>query len=675
MTVRIVVLLLTAGCTVLGAGGVDEGRIREALSVPLLEPAEVKGPPPLLLDRVLTARLAQAGAAIRGTQAQLADRAGLAAWQKQTRAACLDALGGFPERTPLNARVTGVIARDGYRVEKILFESRPCFYVTALLFLPDPGRFAPPYPGILIACGHSDSGKGLAIYQRGAVLASANGMAALIYDPIDQGERLQGGGNGNCAGHNRTGVSAALLGWNTASFRVWDGMRALDYLASRPEVDASRLGCMGNSGGGTLTTYLSALDERIMASAPSCYISSLQQVCAALGPQDAEQNLFGQLAFGLEHSGWLLLRAPAATCVCAAQKDMFPIQGTYQTLAEVTSVYARVGAPERVMLAEYEGPHAWAEPLKVAGVRWMNRWMRPGSDLVLPPEKEMGIGPEDARVTEKGQVLQIAGARSVYDLMRDEAARLSHVRAGSAARELRGAVRSRAGIREVRALPVPVTVTRDVTPADGCVIRRVVLKQESGLDLPAALLMPDTPAGTPVLVVDGLGKTNAAAGVTALLRAGRPVLVADVIGFGETQGAAHAFYGASSRDEGPAVMAYLLGTSLVGMRAEDVLVCARWLSVTCGVAAVDVRASNWAVTPALHAAVAEPQLFARVTLSDEPLMWEEVVAQGVRHRFSDVVHGGLKDYTLQELKRAVADPQLTSRQALRDRSKGTRGGE
>ena len=608
------------------------------------------GLPDLMPHRVLTAELAHAGASIRRTQSGLVSCDGLAAWQRRTRAACLDALGGFPERSPLNARVTAAVTCEGYRIEKVLFESRPKFFVTALLFLPDAARFAPPYPGILIACGHSAEGKALPTYQRGAVLAAANGMAALIYDPIDQGERLQGIGKGICSGHNVTGVKAALLGWNTATFRIWDGMRALDYLASRPEVDASRLGCMGNSGGGTLCTYLSALDARIKAAAPSCYISSLQNVCDKIGPQDAEQNLFGQLRFGLEHSGWLLLRAPAATCICAAKKDFFPIEGTYRTADDVRGVYERVGAAERFALAEYDGPHAWAEPLKVASVRFMARWLKQGmAEIVVPPETETGLKPAEANVTAGGQVMGLEGARSVYDLMRDEAARLETARRNICARDLRAAVRRRAGIRALEALPWPVTVSRGSLSEGGVSVRKVALMKEGGVAIPAVLFTPGNALGAPALIVDGRGKSSAAKAVAALLREHRPVLAADLTGFGETCGATHAFYGASNMDESPSVMAYLLGRSLVGMRAEDVLVSARWLSVTFGADRIELHAAEWAVTPALHAAAAEPQLFSKVSLTDTPLPWDEAVVKNVPHRFSDVVHGALRDYTLADL--------------------------
>jgi hypothetical protein len=637
-----------------GAGEVGEGQVLQELREPVLGEVSAGGPAALMLHRVLTARMAEAGAAIRAEQDALSTAEQLADWQRRTRAACLGALGGFPERTPLNVRVTGTVAKDGYRVEKLLFESRPAFYVTALLFLPDARRHPPPYPGILIPCGHSDAGKAFPGYQRGALLAAVNGMAALIYDPIDQGERLQGVGKGNVAGHNVTGVSAALLGLNTATFRIWDGLRALDYLASRPEVDARRLGCMGNSGGGTLTAYLSALDGRIAVSAPSCFISSVQHVCAAIGPQDAEQNLFGQLSFGLEHSGWLLLRATKPTAVCTATQDFFPIDGACQTVAEVTRVYGRLGAEERIRRVETQGPHGWAEPTKVEAVRWMSRWMRQTAEIEVPPETETGLPAQEAKVVEGGQVLALAGARSVYDLLSDEAERLAASRGLPEGDALRASVRRLAGLRELDALPVPVTRSGAPGAGEGYSVRRVALLQAGVVPIAAVLFTPDVPKGAPALVVDGLGKTNAAVTVAALLREGRSVLAADLCGFGETYGCAHAFYGAANRDEGPAVMAYLLGRSLVGLRAEDVLTCARWLSVACGGGPVELHAANWAVTPALHAAAAEPQLFGQVAWTEEPHAWEEVVAQRARHRFSDVVNGAMGSYTIRDLKAAVS---------------------
>jgi len=201
------------------------------------------------------------------TRKRLTIKEQVSAYQMRIRKAFVEALGGFPERTPLNAKVTGTIRREGYRVEKILFESQPQFYVTGLLYLPE--RTAVPVPGVLVPCGHSAGGKDMDAYQRVCIQLVKSGLVALIYDPIDQGERMQllnaqgKALSSGTAGHSRLGVGSILLGRNTATFRIWDGMRALDYLTSRPEVDAARIGCTGNSGGGTLTSYLMALDPRI----------------------------------------------------------------------------------------------------------------------------------------------------------------------------------------------------------------------------------------------------------------------------------------------------------------------------------------------------------------------------------------------------------------------------
>ncbi|UCG49482.1 MAG: acetylxylan esterase, partial [Phycisphaerales bacterium] len=226
----------------------------------------------------------------------------IAEYQKRLREKFTEAIGGLPQRTPLNPQVTGVVLRDGYRVEKVIFESQPKHYVTAALFLPDGQKHKAPCPGVLVPCGHSRNAKAYESYQTMGALLALNGMAALVFDPIDQGERSQMPSQlpqlWGTRAHSMVGVGSILLGRNTARFEVWDGMRGIDYLQSRPEVDPNRIGCTGNSGGGTQTSYLMALDDRIDVAAPSCYITNFDRLLNTIGPQDAEQNIYGQLAFG-----------------------------------------------------------------------------------------------------------------------------------------------------------------------------------------------------------------------------------------------------------------------------------------------------------------------------------------------------------------------------------------
>lgn len=615
------------------------------------------GPVDLMLHRWLMQQLQQADFQISASAAEIDSPEKLQAWQQRVRDQFKESLGEFPERTPLNPVITGTVQADGYRVEKILFESQPRHYVTAALFLPDPARYPPPYPAILIPCGHSQQGKGISTYQRGAVLAATNGMAAMIYDPIDQGERIQEVDRqgeykfSGTSGHNKVGVSAILLGWNTATFRVWDGMRALDYLQSRPDIDPEKLGCMGNSGGGTLTAFLTALDERIVAAAPSCYITSLTQVCESIGPQDAEQNIFGQMAFGMDHAEFLLLRTPTPILICSATMDFFPIDGARKAFARTSSVYQRLGYEDRISMIENEGTHGWAESLRVGANRWMNRWLRENDDLIVPPSDDMGIPEDQILVTSTGQVMLLPEARSVYDLMRDELARLEAIRPLSSV-DLRTKVRRRAGIRAIQQQPEPtVTQHGDIKEVWGS-IQRMAIRTDADLLLPCLIFVPTTSVGQPVLMTHGLGKAAVLDDARRLAEQGRIVMAIDVTGFGELHGAEKKFYGSPTKDEPAAVVAYLLGKSLTGMRAEDLLLAARWLGVNHGQGSVDLHAASWAVTPALHAAVAEPDLFARIVLTDHPPTWRKVVLEGARHRYSDVVHGALQDYDLADLEAA-----------------------
>ena len=225
------------------------------------------------------------------------------------------------------------------------------------------------------------------------------------------------------------GIGALLVGRSTAGYRVWDGIRSLDYLASRPEIDPRRLGCTGCSGGGTLTSYLMALDDRILAAAPSCYITSLERLFATIGPQDAEQNITGQVAFGMEHADYLALRAPRPTLICASTRDFFDIQGTWTTFREAKRVYGLLGHPERVDMIEANETHGYPRPHREAMLRWMRRWLL--ADRRRPDRGRDSPSPSNAdlQCTRTGQVLSDLHGKSVFDLNADREAELARRRA------------------------------------------------------------------------------------------------------------------------------------------------------------------------------------------------------------------------------------------------------
>jgi Acetyl xylan esterase (AXE1) len=303
-------------------------------------------------------------AARRATIAKITTRGEAEVRQQQIRVKLLDLLGGNFENTPLNPRILGSTQLDGFRIEKILYDSQPNFPVTALLYIPDnkvpatqsPGApsFAPSakggirkLPAIVMAPGHSATGN-----ASDFALASTfarNGFAVLSYDPIGQGERLQypdpahpghSLATQSTGEHAESGLQPTLIGDAIARYFAWDGIRAVDYLISRPEIDAERIGAFGCSGGGAMTALLAAADRRVHAIATGCYITSFDALLPILGPQDAEQSIPNFIASGFDFADWIELAAPRPYAIVATVADMFPWAGVLTTATEARRFYS-----------------------------------------------------------------------------------------------------------------------------------------------------------------------------------------------------------------------------------------------------------------------------------------------------------------------------------------------
>jgi len=585
----------------------------------------------------------------------------IAEYQKCLREKFIEAIGGLPERTPLNPQVTGIISRDGYRIEKIIFESQQKHHVSALLFLPDAGKYKPPYPGVLVPCGHSDNGKAYESYQTMGALLALNGMAGLVFDPVDQGERSQMLSQlpilAGTRAHTMLGVGSILLGRNTARFEIWDGMRAIDYLQSRPEVDPKRIGCTGNSGGGTQTSYLMSLDERIVAAAPSCYITGFERLLDTIGPQDAEQNIYGQLAFGMDHADYLMMQAPMPILICAATGDFFDITGVWNSFRYAKRLYTRMEFAERIDLLENDAGHNYNRLQRQGVVRWMSRWLLDKDVPIIEPEVKL-LSDEEVQCAPGGQVMNLDGARSTYDLNRDLekdlAGRRKKLWAAGNQAELLDEVRRIAGIRKLAELPEPKVTRSETVERDGYQVKKIFLTPEDGIYLPALMFVPGTDAGqAAVLYIHEQGKAaNAAPGgpIEAMVKAGKSVLAVDVRGTGETQQSKQGqLSGATGSDWKDVFTAYLLGRSYVGMRAEDVLVCARFLQQE-QAGPVELIAAGNVTIPALHAAALEPELFGSVRLTGMLSSWSNVIESGRSYNQQvNAVQGALATYDLPDL--------------------------
>ena len=329
----------------------------------------------------------------------------------------------FPERTPLEPQITGKVRRPGYTIEKIIIESRPGFFVTMNFYLPD--NIDGKIPAMMIVSGHAEEGKSYCNYQALCHTFVQNGCAALIVDPIHQGERMQlrdAGKHDLCDTHNIINRHLKSLGDYFGSWRVWDGIRAMDYLCSRPEIDTSKIGITGNSGGGTMTTLLSAVDSRYAAAAPGCYITSFLRNVENELPADGEQMYPGFAADGGEMADLIIASAPRPFTVLAQALDQFDPRGARESFAEAGKIYGLLGAGENIRL--FMGPerHNYGIELRLESYRFFSEQL--GLKPICKEAAFELLTAEETYCTPTGNTLDLPGNKTVFDFIREKAAGL-----------------------------------------------------------------------------------------------------------------------------------------------------------------------------------------------------------------------------------------------------------
>jgi dienelactone hydrolase len=276
-----------------------------------------------------------------GAKAELASRE---SWEK-VRSVRLDEMRDmigllpWPERTPLNARITGKFDKGTYTVEKLAFESLPRVYVTANLYVPKQrsGRV----PAIVYVCGHGFLPQGpKAQYQRHGISFAKNGYVALIIDPIQIAETF----SLHHGIHNQEMFDWYARGYTPAGPEVWNAMRAIDYLETRPEVDRGRIGMTGRSGGAAMSWFTAAVDPRVKAVMPVMGISTYEANVNA-----NTQRLHCDCMFAINthlqdmmHQAALI--APRPLLMSHGRKDaLFPVPGFTDVETTIEALYRSYG--------------------------------------------------------------------------------------------------------------------------------------------------------------------------------------------------------------------------------------------------------------------------------------------------------------------------------------------
>lgn len=425
----------------------------------------------------------------------------------------------MPEKTPLNAMVTGAIDGKGYWIEKIVFESRLNFPVTGHLYIPDRPA-GTKCPVILNAVGHFRYKKADRVVQARLISQALNGYMGFVidapggsWDVNDPVERKNLGTHWD--------FPLVIGSANTSALYVWDLMRALDYLGSRSDVDTSKVGLTGESGGGIPAVYLFAVDERIKCTVPVVYATSLE-----VNPHNGCpcNHIPGVLQVG-DRADAMAIRAPAPAMVFGAQEDWeFPPEGTKLTGEKLKHIWSLYDAGDATGWRVFDGGHDYSKPMREQAIGFFNKHLLGLGDGSPVPDQEFETrDPEDPvfQCDPEPDHLRLTMREVAFgNLLRALPRKLDDVIA------LNGGVPDRA--------PLDFKILAEAESR-----MQVTFASEPGLTIPGLLWLPEGEPKGGVVFISENGKVTAEAefGIPELVAKGFACLAIDVRGFGELQGA------------------------------------------------------------------------------------------------------------------------------------------
>jgi cephalosporin-C deacetylase-like acetyl esterase len=513
-------------------------------------------------------------------------------WAKRRaalRQSMLAALGPVPDKPcPLNAEVLGTLKRPGYRIEKVVFQSRPDVWVTANVYIREPVKGK--MPAVLVVHGHWAGARRDPVVQARCLGLMHLGFLVLAVDAFGAGERYTAPASGTYHGA-LYGSTLWPAGQTLSGMQVYDNRRAVDYLQSRPEVAGDRLGVTGASGGGNQSMYAGALDERLRAVVPVCsvgtYQAYLHAACCVC------EVLPGALRFA-EEGDVLALVAPRALMVINATKDafQFSVGEATRSIERARPVFQLHKSAEKLRHTTFESGHAYSQPMREAMYGWMTQWLKDeGNGKPITEPKHQIEKPEDLACFAAGKrpknfllLPAFAGQAGRSALARVNALKPAHQEDwDSAAAFMRTQLRQQV-FGDFPAAPKPDARPGKATTAAGVRTTPVVLHPEPDMPVPAFLqqvLKNPPPGGCVLLHLDGKDAALKHPLTAALLEAQGTVLVPDLRGTGETRPANEAIRGAP--DHHSAEHALWVGRPLLGQWVFDVLCLLDWLALQPGV--------------------------------------------------------------------------------------------
>jgi cephalosporin-C deacetylase-like acetyl esterase len=487
-------------------------------------------------------------------------------------------------------------------------------------------------------------------------------MIGLAVDPIGQGERVQhydpeleeskvGGATGE---HGHAGWSTLLFGDHISQYFVTDGVRAVDYLYYRKDVDATRIGMFGCSGGGTATAYLAAFDPRVRTAVVACYITSFEKLLPAAGPQEAEQTIPNFLANGLDFADWVELAAPKAYAIVSTESDMFPFEGARQTYEEAKRWWKLYDAEDRIEWITGPGGHGALGPVSPRILAFLGRWLKdqktPPEFRVFPPMRR-----EDLLCTPTGQLSTSIGSETVESFNR-KAARVVLAATGHKPAQA-CAIRTAAMIAVA---PGKTLFSASATKSEQRPGYRVDTMEIA--ETPAIVSVPDGDAKKGVVLwLDSAPKETTAArpDFERLAKSGKIVIVLQPRGTpGPNTPVQSALLGPFNLI---ALRAMAVGQTLVGMRVEDTLRALEWVlrRPDSDARSVAIYGNGPQGVVALHAAALDRRIN-RVVVENTLMSYRRPITQALHRNLAEVaLPGVLRAYDIGDLMLAIAPAPVT----------------
>jgi dienelactone hydrolase len=573
--------------------------------------------------------------------------------------------GALPDRTPLNTRTTRGFERERYRVENLVYESRPNEWISANLYIPKHG--SAPFPGVLFHMGHASNGKAADTYQRCCQGLVQLGFVVLAFDPMGQGERINYlGANGLSRlpsaddEHSMAGKQMLLIGETATGMQTWDAVRSLDVLASHPLVDAKRLASTGQSGGATVTMMLAAVDDRLACAAVSSG-NTENFACANFLPpgsvDDAEQNLVGAGPLGFDRWDLLWPIAPKPLLILTSAHDFF---GTYspnyennglEEYARLEAAYRLLGKADHLYRFESPLPHGLSYVLRLEIYRWLTRWLGDGQKI----NQEPPVAPEPDRnlwATESGSVVRDLGSKTPFQRSREIARTIKTPATPADLPRLlgMGPQPSHPRFRELSRVP-----SRD------CEIAAVEVSSGEHVWAPAWIFVPKRPMQRLLIVLEPNGRNahwTEGGLYQQLAAAGTVVCAPDLRGIGdlrpEYSAGAPGYAGPREDEESYAWGSLMLGRSLLGQRVTDLMAVIEALSAGEWGRAPLLAARGALTVPALCAAFLSPRI-AGLYLTEHLVSWRSLAeTEMYDHPFANFVPNVLRSTDLPEIAAALA---------------------